>query len=133
MYVEEYQILGVILIYAIGIDIVDIQRFQKMVERWGDRFTERILSRRELDYCRRKTNAIPSMAARFAAKEAMIKCLPTDQNLVFRWHEMEVLNSKGGKPHVHLHGELLQFLHGKRIFISLSHSLNSAVAVVVVE
>ena len=122
-----------ILIYAIGIDVVDIQRFQKMVERWGDRFSERILSQNELNYCRRKANVIPSMAARFAAKEAMIKCLPTDQNLIFRWHEMEVLNSKAGKPHVHLHGELLQFLHSKKIFISLSHSPNSAVAVIIVE
>lgn len=121
------------MIYAIGIDVVDIRRFQKMVERWGDRFSARILTQNELEYCRQKVNAVPSMAVRFAAKEAMIKCLPTDQNLVFRWHEMEVLNSHGGAPKVHLHGELFKFLLGKKIFVSLSHSANSAVAVIVVE
>ncbi len=121
------------MIYAIGIDIVDVQRFQKMVKRWGDRFSERILSQNELNYCLGKANAVPSMAVRFAAKEAMIKCLPTDQGLVFRWHEMEILNSKGGAPHVNLHGKLLQFLYNKKVFVSLSHSPNSAVAVIVIE
>ena len=121
------------MIKAVGIDIVEIPRFKKLIDRWGKRFAERILTKREIELCSKKPNSTASMAVRFAAKEAMIKCLPTNKNLVWRWHEMEVLNESGGKPIVIMNGLIGQFIKNMEIHVSLSHSQNSAVAMVVLE
>ena len=121
------------MLYAIGTDIVDLDRFSRALNRWGDRFIRRILTDAEIRYCEGKRAPASSMAVRFAAKEAMIKCLPTDQGLTWRWHEMQVLGARDGKPVVILHGELERFLKGKRVLLTLSHSVKSAVAVVAIE
>jgi holo-[acyl-carrier protein] synthase len=116
---------------AVGIDIVDIDRFRSVLNRWGDRFAERILTKSELEYCKKKVDGTASMAARFAAKEAMIKCLP--QTFVFHWHEMEILNRENGAPQVFLTGRLAALMRDKKILLSLSHSVSSAVAVVMIQ
>lgn len=118
---------------AIGIDLVDLDRFAAIAARRGARFLERILTPREIAYCHGKVNGTESMAARFAAKEAMIKCLPVTEHLTFRWHEMEVLNDESGKPRVLLHGQLAHWLENQEVLISLSHSRRSAVALVMVQ
>ena len=117
---------------AIGIDLVDLDRFAAIASRRGARFLGRILTPREISYCQGKVNGVESMAARFAAKEAMIKCLPVTEHLTFRWHEMEVLNDQNGKPQVFLHGQLAQWLSNQIVLVSLSHSKLSAVALVMV-
>ena len=73
------------------------------------------------------------MAVRFAAKEALLKCLPAEDQHGFLWNEMEVLNVENGRPMVFLNGRLAQRLHQKTIHISLSHTKTSAIAVVIVE
>lgn len=121
------------MIQSIGIDVVDIDRFEKIVERWNDKFLNRILTPKELEYCRQKHNALHSMAARFAAKEALIKCLPDQDQIGFSWHEMQVVNAENGRPVVQIQGRLEERLEGRQIHVSLSHSHNSAVAVIVLE
>jgi holo-[acyl-carrier protein] synthase len=121
------------MIKSVGIDVVDIQRFKKLVDRWGIRFCKKILTEQEIELCANKANYIASVTARFAAKEAMIKCLPTDQHLVWRWHEMEVLNEVGGKPIVKMNGVIGDFVKGLKIHVSLSHSQNSAMAIIILE
>jgi holo-[acyl-carrier protein] synthase len=121
------------MIQSIGIDIVDIARFQKVVERWGDRFTHRILTEKEIQYCQQKAFALESMAVRFAAKEALIKCLPSKMQIAFPWHDAEILGVNGGKPNVFLSGRLAQMLKDRQIMISLSHSDHSAVAVIILQ
>lgn len=121
------------MIKSVGIDIVDVMRFQKLMDRWGHRFAGRILTKQEIELCTNKANSVASMAARFAAKEAMIKCLPTNKNLVWKWHEMQVLSEPDGKPIVKMSGLIGDFVNGLKIHISLSHSQKSAIAMIVLE
>ena len=121
------------MIQSTGLDIVDMARFARIVDRWGDKFLQRILTPGELLYCRQKHNALHSMAARFAAKEALIKCLSDHDQVGFSWHEMEIVNAPNGRPVVQLNGRLKQQLEGSRIHVSLTHSDNSAVAVIILE
>jgi len=121
------------VVCAVGVDIVDIDRFAAALRRWGQRFTQRILTEKEIAYCEAKANGIQSMAARFAAKEALLKCLPSEDQHGFQWIEMEVQNDQNGKPAVFLTGNLARLLLHKEIHISLSHTKTSALAVVILE
>jgi holo-[acyl-carrier protein] synthase len=121
------------VVQAVGVDIVDIDRFATAIHRWGRRFAQRVLTEKEIAYCDSKATAIHSMAVRFAAKEALLKCLPTKDQHGFQWNEMEVLNVENGKPVVYLNGRLARLLHNKNVHISLSHTKTSAVAVVILE
>jgi len=121
------------MIQAIGVDVVDTQRLEKIVARWQDKFIERILTPAEVEYCRTKANFIHSIAARFAAKEAMIKCLSDNDQIGFHWHEMEIRNDPSGRPQVLLYGQLAERLRQSTIFVSMTHSVQSAIAMIVLE
>ena len=121
------------MIQSVGIDIVDIACFDKVVNRWEKRFTGRIFTPQELEYCNKKANRISSLAVRFAAKEALIKCLPDSEQPGFSWQEMEIRNEPNGRPKVYLSGKLEKVIKDNNIFISLSHSLNSAIAIIILE
>ncbi len=113
----------------IGIDIIEIDRVKKAVER-TPRFLERVFTSRELSYCMDKANPYPSLAVRFAAKEALRKLHPALAGGV-RFHDLEVLKGKDGRPQVHLHGEAKyrSQLEGiGKISISLAHSREQAIA-----
>lgn len=114
----------------VGIDIIEIERIERALERFGDRFLHRIYGTRERErYGRRPAE----LAARFAAKEAVMKALGTGIRGV-RWRDIEVLPNRRGKPIVVLHetaarrAELLGFAH---FAISLTHSRTEAMAMVI--
>lgn len=115
-----------------GIDIIEIERFKQTVER-TPRILGRVFTRAELDYCCRFKNPYPSLAARFAAKEA-VKKLHNGFMQGVRFQDIEVLNDPNGRPRVHLGGRAAEF-YGKSglssIDLSLSHSLQQAVAMAV--
>jgi holo-[acyl-carrier protein] synthase len=119
--------------HAIGVDVVDIARFKSAVDRWGDRLLAKILTPQEIAHCRTKAADILSMAVRFAAKEAFIKCLNEEQYRSFTWQQVQVVNAGTGKPSLQLDGELADALSGFRVLVSLSHSDQSAVAMVMIE
>ncbi len=121
------------MVRAIGADIVDLDRFAAAVNRWGDAFLERILTAEEIAYCRRKASGIDSMAARFAAKEAFIKCLQEEEYRHFRWHDLRVENAANGRPGIKLQGGLAQLFPTQQILLTLSHSRLAAIAVVVIQ
>ena len=121
------------MIQSVGVDIVDIDRFEKVINRWKKRFIERILTPKEIEYCYNKSDSISSMAVRFAAKEALIKCLSDSDQIGFTWHEMEILNEVNGRPIVYFYGKLADCLKNNNIFLSMSHSLTSAIAMIVLE
>lgn len=114
----------------VGVDITEVHRIRAVVERWGDRFLHRIYTEGERNYCRRRP---PQLAARFAAKEAIMKALGTGTRGV-GWKEIEVCREPSGAPTVRLHGRA-----GKRaralglthFAISLSHSREQAIAFVI--
>src|SRR3990172_652346 len=121
------------MIRAVGLDIVDIDRFKKIAGRWENRFLRRLFTQNEIEQCQKKSGTVHSLAARFAAKEALIKCIPSNTLTHFDWHEAEILSSDDGKPYVRLYGGLEELFKDDSIFISLSHSDKSAAAVIVVD
>jgi len=116
--------------FSVGVDIVEIQRVARALDRWGERFLCRVYTQAEIAYCRGR---IAELAARFAAKEAISKALGT--GLVgITWTEMEVLADRRGKPLVTLYGRALARARDLGLdewAISLSHSDDSALAFVV--
>lgn len=115
-----------------GIDIIEIERFRRTVERTPG-FLKRVFTQAELDYCYRFKNPFPSLAARFAAKEA-VKKLHDGFMQGVRFQDIEVLNDPNGRPRVHLYGRAAEF-HCESginsIALSLSHSQQQAVAMAV--
>jgi holo-[acyl-carrier protein] synthase len=113
-----------------GVDLIEIDRIENAIERWGERFLHRVWTDRELVYCRGRA---PQLAARFAAKEAASKALGTGiHGLV--WRDIEVLPDRRGKPLVFLHGGAKERAAKLRLntwAISLTHSRNLACAMVV--
>ena len=116
---------------------METKRLQESIDRFGERFLDRIFTAAEIAYCQRKRkNAEESFAARFAAKEAGAKALGTGISRGVSWKEFEVRREEGGRPTLHLSGraaELAEAMGVKRIQLSLTHSRELAMAVVVVE
>jgi len=112
----------------IGVDIIEIASIEAAIERHGDRFLRRLYTEREIEkYCDR----VPSLATRFAAKEAIMKVLGTGYRGV-GWHDMEILSDRRGKPVVYLHRrarERAEALGIRSVTVSLSDSKEYAVAV----
>lgn len=121
------------MLYGIGIDTVDLIRFKRIVEKWGRKFTSRILTQAELDYCYQHGERVTSIAVRFAAKEALYKCLPPDQQNGIGWQEAEIINEKNGCPRLIPLGKLAKMLKDRTVHISLSHSISHAIAIVIIE
>lgn len=118
--------------HCIGVDIVEIARIKKAITRWEERFLKRIYTERELELYR---NDPASLAARFAAKEAVMKTLGTGNKGV-SWREIEVLTQSNGRPEVYLYGRAqsrARKLRLERLAISLSHSKEYAIASVIGE
>jgi len=113
--------------YHLGVDIVEIERIERAVDRWGQRFLGRIYTDAELEVCR---NRAPELAVRFAGKEAVMKALGTGRRGV-SWREIEILRNKRNAPLVYLHGRArsrARKLGIAEISISLSHSRDYAIA-----
>ncbi len=117
---------------AIGVDMVEIERIAGVIARKGDRFLRRVYTAQELAYC---AGRIPSLAARWAAKEAVGKAFGTGiGDVAFR--EIEVVCDERGRPAIALHGEaarLARRLGWQHIALSLSHTRQHAIAFVVIE
>lgn len=115
---------------SVGVDIIEISRVAATVERFGDRFLKRIYTDGEIAYCRGRA---PQLAARFAAKEAVMKALGTGTRGV-GWQEVEVTRERTGEPGIQLHGRAAaraEKLGIDRLALSISHSREYAIASVV--
>lgn len=114
----------------IGIDLIEVERIKQASRRWKERFLRRIYTGRELALCGR---SYPSLAARFAVKEAVAKALGTGIGQI-SWREIETIEDVTGRPLVKLSGrarERAEELGIKSWAVSLSHTRNMAIAVVV--
>jgi len=124
------------MILGLGIDIIEVARVQASVERFGDRFLNRLLLPGEIAYCADKKVSGPFVAVRFAAKEAISKAFGTGIGAQLGWHDMEVRRKESGEPFVVMHGkgkDLFTTRGAKQVLISLSHTQNYATAVAVLE
>jgi len=126
------------MIVAIGIDLIEIARLEMVLARRGDRFRARVFTDGEISYCERRASPakFASYAARFAAKEAVMKALGTGWSDGIAWKDVEVVCELSGAPSIQLHGRALERMReigAIRVHVSLSHSGDLAVAQAVLE
>jgi holo-[acyl-carrier protein] synthase len=124
------------MIVGTGIDLVEIGRIQESLDRFGQRFLNRVYTKAEQVYCLRKRKAAESLAARFAAKEAGAKALGTGISHGVNWLEIEVIRDPGGRPGLQFLGraaEIAAQLGVARAGLSITHSGELAMASVVLE
>ncbi|MBI5474355.1 MAG: holo-ACP synthase [Ignavibacteriae bacterium] len=121
------------MVRGIGVDIIEIGRIRKSIEELGHHFVQKIFTEQEVAYCSGKPNAFQHFAARFAAKEALSKAISTGWSGEFRWKDVEVMNEPSGNPVLAFHGTMKDLLSQCAVFVSLSHSDDHVVAMVVIE
>lgn len=118
-------------IIGTGLDATEIDRIAQTIERYGDRFVNRIFTEGEIAYCRRKRDFASSFAARFAAKEAAMKALGTGHSRGVFWQGIEVVRGAGGPPRLQFHGGAaarFAALGATGSLLTLTHSQNLALA-----
>jgi holo-[acyl-carrier protein] synthase len=125
------------VILGSGIDMIEIERIARSIERYGSRFLERVYTPGEIAYCQRKRrNAAESFAARFAAKEAAAKALGTGIGFGVTWREIEVGREPAGRPLLLLHGRAAQIAGAMGVrnsSLSITHTGTASMAMVVLE
>lgn len=118
-----------------GIDIVEVERIQDSIEKFGDRFLKRIFTEQEIEYCESKNlQKFQSYAGRFAAKEAVFKAISCwlESKYEIKWKDIEIANDKNGRPYVKWNGSMKQLENnGLTIDVSISHIKETAVATAV--
>jgi holo-[acyl-carrier protein] synthase len=114
------------MIIGTGIDIIEIDRIEKAVARWGDAFLNYIFTQAEIDYAKQFKYPVRHYAGRFAAKEAIFKAMGEPH---LGWHDVTILNDQHGKPVCHY--DTQKYKH--RLLISISHGRDYAVASAIVE
>ena len=123
------------MIIGIGVDIVQIERVRKLVENYSE-FMHQVFTAREIEFCQAKADSASSYAARFAAKEAMLKALSTRWNEKVNWLDIEVINEEQGNPILKIKGRTLRLMKKMGVYqthLSLSHERDYALAFVVLE
>jgi len=124
------------MIIGVGLDNVQTKRMQEMLLKWADRVEDRVFTEDELAYSRSKGEPHLHLAARFAAKEAFFKALGKGLSEGMSWTNVNVLNDELGKPYITLRGrarELADSMEVKRTHLSLTHTDECAIAVVILE
>lgn len=124
------------MILGLGTDLVEVARISKSIAAYGDKFTRRVFTEGERIYSESKANSAERYAARFAAKEAVMKALGTGWGGGVSWTQIEVVNNGEGRPALLLHdaaGAIAGRMGVKRTWLSLTHTSGMASAVVVFE
>ena len=124
------------MVVGTGIDIVNIERIEKMMARWGNLFLGRLFTEKEIVWCQQRTRPHECFAARFAAKEAFLKAIGSGLRNGIQWKDIEVENDLFGKPLFSFHRKAKEILGTQRIektLLTLSHERPFAVAHVILE
>jgi holo-[acyl-carrier protein] synthase len=123
-------------ILGIGHDLVELDRIRQTLSRHGEKFLHRCFTDEELSYCQAAQDPIPSLAVRFAAKEAGVKALGTGIAGGIAWREIEVRREPGQPPTLHFQGraaDRARSLGMTRVHLTLTHSRDYGAAVVIIE
>jgi holo-[acyl-carrier protein] synthase len=124
------------MIVGTGIDITEVNRIAASIQRFGRRFLERVFTPDEVRYCESKANKAERYAGRFAAKEAGMKAIGTGWSRGVTWRDVEVRRAPGGRPTIVFHrkaAEFLQKLGAVRVQLSITHTVDIAMAQVILE
>ena len=122
------------MIVGIGIDLIETSRIQGSLDRFGDRFLNRVFLKGEIEYCMQMKFPARHLAARFAAKEAVSKAFGTGIGASLGWKDIEVCRKDHGEPFLTLHGKGLELAKAKNVgetHLSLTHHESAAAAVVI--
>ena len=122
------------MIYGIGIDIIDIRRIKRVINKYGNRFKKKCFHEHEIIKSEARFNSIESYAKRYAAKEACAKALGTGLARGVFWKDIEVRNNKYGKPYIILHNNAKKFIKksNDKIVLSLTDEKDFAIANVII-
>ena len=115
---------------GIGIDITEVSRIESLAEQ-HEKFLTRVYTELEITYCNRKKNKYQHFAARFAAKESVLKALGVGWSQEIKWTDIEVVNELNGRPRINTYGAVKSLMEQKKvkeIIVSLSHTSNYAIA-----
>lgn len=119
------------MILGTGVDIVEVFRVRDAISKWGMNFLSKIFTEREIKYSNARRFSHQHFAARFAAKEAVVKAFGAPRRFPLKWTDIEVLNDKEGKPIIEFHNDALELKKRKKVdgvIVSMTHSKNYAVA-----
>ena len=111
------------MIYGNGIDIIDINRIRRVIDKYGNRFKKRCFSIAEIKRSENRLNSVESYAKRYAAKEACAKALGTGLARGVFWKDIEVENNQYGKPFIKLHGK------AREIYKNMNKTSNTQIEV----
>jgi holo-[acyl-carrier protein] synthase len=123
-------------VIGIGVDIVETARIDRSLERFGERFLQRVFTAGEIEYCQSMKFPARHLAARFAAKEAVSKAFGTGIGKSMGWRDIDVHRKESGEPFVVLSGGAEQLAEARgvqKVWISLSHTDQHAAATIVLE
>ena len=124
------------MIYGIGVDLVNITRMSRAIERWENRFIGRIFTPREIEFCIQCRCCAWGFGLRLGAIEAFSKALGMGMRRGIRWRDIEVFHHKSGRPDLAIAGKALMVCRKEGIsrwHISLSDEADYGIAVVVLE
>lgn len=124
------------MIYGIGIDLVEVLRIEKILQKWHGRFITKVYSTAEAAYCKKKASPAIHFAARFAAKESFLKSLGMGLGMGIGLKDIELINQPDGIPILRIHNRAEAFLREAGItavHVSVTHTKKYANAVVILE
>ena len=123
-------------ILGTGVDLAEVDRIERSLNTYGQRFQDRVFTTAEIAYCERFRNRAERYAARFAAKEAGMKALGTGWRRGIRWQDIEVVRLPGGRPTIRFSGQAGRFAEQmgvKHVALSITHTATQALAQVILE
>jgi holo-[acyl-carrier protein] synthase len=118
--------------YAVGLDVVATERISRILERFGERFVNRLLGPEERELFDKRVDRVALLAGRFAAKEAAIKAFGRFLSVRPQFVSIQILPDSGGQPHLHLAEDIKQKLAGHSCLVSISHEKTVTAAVVII-
>ena len=119
------------MIAGTGIDIVEIDRFKKAKKKWKKSFLNKIFTKNEIEYSKKRRFQDQHFAVRFAAKEAVLKAFGENLSSIHNWQDIEILNDKSGKPYIRFHRSAKKLKTKEKIndvVLSMSHCKGYAIA-----
>lgn len=124
------------MILGVGVDLVENERIEKIISKWGWKFLERVFCTAEVNYCSKHVQASLHYAARFAAKEAFLKAMGIGMGRGVRLKDVEVAHDANGKPLIIAHGGAAEQVKKNRItkiHLSITHTKQYAAAFLILE
>jgi holo-[acyl-carrier protein] synthase len=123
-------------IVGVGIDLVEVARVQHSLDRFGERFLQRVFTQGEIEYSMSMKFPARHLAARFAAKEAVSKAFGTGIGKAMGWRDIDIRKKESGEPFLVFEGGAKQMSHARGVrqpLITLSHTEHHAIAMIVLE